>query len=176
MDEFEIIEDNFSSFAKRLMEDSVVRFNTLRSCSFFDPVPDPWLKQISDLAQIRTFHSDVCLTSQDDETKAFYVILRGTAEAYRNGKLVGTIGTGECIGEGVFFADGSIATSATVIADYKIIAAEFNKATIECWQADAEAMTYIDKALLLALFKKLQGANRKIEKLLLMKSMDGKGE
>jgi len=42
----------------------------------------------------------------------------------RNGKLVGTIDTGECIGEGVFFANENISSSATVIADYKIIAAE----------------------------------------------------
>ena len=176
MDEFAAIEDNFSSFAKLLVEDSAVRFKTLRSCSFFAPVPDEWLIRISDMAQIRTFYSDVCLTSQDDETKAFYVILRGTAEAYRNGKLVGTIDTGECIGEGVFFANGSISSSATVIADYKIIAAEFNKAAIDSLQADAQAMTCIDKALLLALFKKLQGANRKIEKLLLKKAIEGKGE
>jgi CRP-like cAMP-binding protein len=139
-------------------------------------VPDEWLKQISDMAQIRTFYPDVCLTSQDDETKAFYVILRGTAEAYRNGKLIGTIDTGECIGEGVFFADGKVSSSATVIADYKIIAAEFNKAAVDSLQADAEAMKCMDKALLLALFKKLQGANRKIEKLLLMRAVEGKGE
>jgi CRP-like cAMP-binding protein len=175
MNEFQAIEDNFSSFAKLLVEDAAVRFKALRSCSFFDPVPDEWLMRISDMAQIRTFYSDVCLTSQDDETKSFYVILLGTAEAYRNGKLVGTIDTGECIGEGVFFANGNISSSATVIADYKIIAAEFDKAAIDSMQADAKAMTCIDKALLLALFKKLQGANRKIEKLLLMKSLDGKG-
>lgn len=175
MDEFAAIEDNFSSFAKLLDEDSAVRFETLRRCSFFAPVPDEWLRRLSEMARIRTFFSDVCLTSQDDETKAFYVILRGTAEAFRNGKLVGTIDTGECIGEGVFFADGNILSSATVIADYKIIAAEFNKAAIDSLQADAEAMTCIDKALLLALFRKLQGANRKIEKLLLMKAIDGKG-
>ena len=176
MDEFAAIDDNFSSFAKLLVEDSAVRFKALRSCSFFDPVPDEWLMHISDMAQIQTFHSDVRLTSQDDETKAFYVILRGTAEAYRNGKLVGTIDTGECIGEGVFFADGNFSSSATVVADYKIIAAEFNKAAIDSLQADAEAMTCMDKALLLALFKKLQGANRKIEQLLLMKPVDVKGK
>ena len=176
MDEFEAIEDNFSSFAKLLVEDSAARFKALRSCSFFDPVPDEWLVRLSDRANIQIFHSDVCLTSQDDETKAFYVILFGTAEAYRNGKLVGTIDTGECIGEGIFFPNGNISSSATVIADYKIIAAEFNRAVIDSLRADAEAMACIDKALLLALFKKLQGANRKIEKLLLMKSMDGKGE
>ena len=172
MDEFKTIEDNFESFAKLLVEDPAVRYKTLRSCSFFNPVPDEWLARISEMAQIRTFYSDVCLTSQDDETKAFYVILLGTAEAFRNGKLVGTIDTGECIGEGVFFADGNISSSATVIADYKIIAAEFNKAAVDSLQADANAMIYMDKALLLALFKKLQGANRKIEKLLLTKSSE----
>lgn len=176
MDEFKAIEDNFASFAKLLVEDPAVRLKTLRGCSFFDPVPDEWLARISDMAQIRTFYSDVCLTSQDDETKAFYVILHGAAEAYRNGKLVGRIDTGECIGEGVFFANGNILSSATVIADYKIIAAEFDKACVDSLQADGEAMRHMDKALLLALFKKLQGANRKIEKLLLTKSFDGKGE
>ena len=176
MDEFEAIEDRFSSFASLLVDDSAARFKTLRGCSFFDPVPDEWLIRISEMAQIRTFSSDVCLTTQDDETRAFYVILLGTAEAYRNGKLVGTIDTGECIGEAVFFANGSISSSATVIADYKIIAAEFDKATIASLQADAQAMTCIDKALLLALFRKLQGANRKIETLLLMQAAEGKGD
>ncbi len=175
MDEFAAIEDNFSSFARLLVEDAAVRFKALRSCSFFDPVPDAWLVRIADMAQIRTFYSDVCLTRQDEETKALYVILLGSAEAYRNGKLVGTIDTGECIGEGVFFANADIASSATVIADYKIIAAQFDKTTIASLQADAGAMACIDKALLLALFRKLQGANRKIEQLLLMKAIDGKG-
>ncbi len=171
MDEFEAIEDNFASYAKLLIEDIEARYKALRDCSFFNPVPDEWLQRISEMAVIETFNSDVCLTSQDDDTKAFYVILLGTAEAYRNGKLVGTIDTGDCFGEGIFFANGIITSSATVIADYKIIAAEFSKTAVENLQADANAMVFMDKALLLALFKKLQGANRKIEKLMLMKSM-----
>jgi CRP-like cAMP-binding protein len=171
MDEFDHIDDNFASYAKLLIEDPVARFGALRDCSFFKPVPDEWLKRISEMAQIKTFYSDVCLTSQDEEMKAFYVILHGSAEAFRNGKLVGTIETGECFGEGIFFANGNITTSATVIADYKIIAAEFSKAVVEQLQADADAMISMDKALLLALFKKLKGANQKIEKLMLMNSM-----
>lgn len=166
MDEFEAIDNNFANLAKQLVDDSVVRFKTLRGCSFFDPVPDKWLMRISDMVQIKTFYSDVRLTTQDNETRAFYVILYGTAEAYRHGKLVGTIDTGECIGEGIFIADQDISSSATVIADYKIIAAEFNKAAVDSLQADPETMLCMDKALILALFKKLQGANRKIETLL----------
>lgn len=87
---------------------------------------------MSEMVQTKTFHSDVCITSQDEDMKAFYVILYGAAEAYRN---------------------GSVAASATVIADDKSIAAEFSRSAIE--------------ALLLALFKKLNGANEKIERLML---------
>ena len=166
MDEFKAIEDNFATLAQRLVEDATARYEALRASSFFAPVPDDWLTRIAAMARIRTFHSDVCLTVQDEETKAFYVILLGTAEAFRNGKRVGTIDTGECIGEAIFFSNGQTASSATVIADYQIIAAEFDRAVIEQLQADADAMASINKALLLALFNKLQGANRKIASLL----------
>ncbi len=168
MNEFETIDDHFASYAKLLMQDSSARFGGLRNCSFFQPVADDWLQRISELAQIRTFYSDVSITSQDDEMRAFYVILYGAAEAYRNGKVVGTIETGDCFGEGIFFADGTITTSATVIADDKIIAAEFSKAVVEEMHSDAEAMISMNKALLLALFKKLKAANQKIERLMLV--------
>jgi CRP-like cAMP-binding protein len=170
MDDFDSIEDKFANYAKLLIEDPDARLKALRECSFFNPVPDAWLKRIAEMVSIKTFFSDICLTSQDDDMKAFYVILQGSAEAYRNGKLVGTIDTGECFGEGIFFADGTIATSATVIADYKIIAAVFSKDVVAKLQADNDAMVSMDKALQLALFQKLQRANQKIEKLMLMQS------
>ena len=168
MDEFDNIDDHFASYAKLLTEDPSTRFDALRNCSFFQPVSNEWLQRISEMAQIKTFHSDVSITSQDDDMKAFYVILYGAAEAFRNGKLVGAIETGDCFGEGIFFTDGTITTSATVIADDKIIAAEFSKTVIEALHSDPHAMVSMDKALLLALFKKLKGANQKIEKLMLM--------
>lgn len=166
MDEFDAIEASYATFAKLIAEDSTVRFNALRKCCFFNPVPDEWLRHISELAKIRTYSSDDCLTSEGGDMNAFYVILLGTANAYRNDKLVGTISTGECIGEGMFFANENLTRSATVFADFRIIAAEFDKPGIDSLNVDTEAKAYMDKALLLALFKKLQGANRKIEELL----------
>jgi CRP-like cAMP-binding protein len=167
MDEFDTIDDHFASYAKLLMADPSARLGALRNCSFFEPVPDDWLQRLSVMAQIKTFGSDVSITSQDDEMRAFYVILYGSAEAFRNGKVVGTIETGDCFGEGIFFADGTITTSATVIADDKIIAAEFSKAVVEEMHADPDAMVSMNKALMLALFKKLKAANQKIESLML---------
>ena len=168
MNEFEIIDDHFATYARLLSQDASARFDALRKCSFFQPVPNEWLQRISQMAEVKTFHSDVCITSQDEDIQAFYVILYGSAEAFRNGKVVGTIETGDCFGEGIFFTDGTLAASATVIADDKIIAAEFSKAVIDALHADPQAMVSMDKALLLALFKKLKGANQKIERLMLM--------
>jgi len=167
MDDFDAIDDHFTKYAKLLTEDASARYGALRNCLFFQPVSDEWLKRISEMAQIRTFRSDVSIASQDEDMKAFYVILYGAAEAYRNGKVVGTIETGDCFGEGIFFSDGNMATSATVIADDKIVAAEFSKDVIAKLQGDAHAMVSMNKALLLALFKKLKGANQKIERLML---------
>ena len=167
MNEFDSIEDHFARYARQLTEDPSARLAALRNCSFFEPVPDDLLQRMSQMAQVKTFHSDVSVTSQDEEMAAFYVILYGTAEAYRNGKLVGTIETGDCFGEGIFFAGGTITASATVIAEDKFIAAEFSKAIVEDMHSDPQAMVSMNKALLLALFKKLNGANRKIERLML---------
>ena len=164
MSELDAIQASLASFSKRLDEVSVNRFNELRKCSFFDPIPTEWLTPISEQAEIRTFPADYHLTSEGDDMEAFYVILFGTATVYYNDKVVGTIRSGECIGEGMFFANENISRSATVIADSQVIAAELNQTGIDQLHGDAKA--YMDKALLLALFKKLQGANRKIEELL----------
>lgn len=164
MNELDAIQASLASFTKRLDEVSADSFNELRKCSFFDPIPSEWLTPIAEHADIRTFSAGDCLTSEGDDMDAFYVILFGTATVYYSRKVVGTIRSGECIGEGMFFANEILSRSATVIADGQVIAAEIKKTGIDRLQGDAKA--YMDKALLLALFKKLQGANRKIEELL----------
>lgn len=173
MDDFAAIEDRFASHAQRLIKDPAARLEAFQDCPFFAPIADEGRRRLSALARIEVFNSDVCLTAQDEEVKAFYVILMGAAEAFHNGKRVGTIDTGECFGEGIFFADGSLASSATVIADYRIIAAVFDKAAVDALRRDGELMVGMDKALLLALFRKLQRANRKIEQLLLTQERGG---
>lgn len=164
MNELDAIQASLASFTKRLDEVSNDRFNELRKCSFFDLIPSELLPPISEQAQIRTFVAGDCITSEGDDMDVFYVVLFGTATVYYNRKVVGTIRSGECIGEGMFFANENLSRSATVIADGQVIAAEIGKDGIDRLPANAKA--YLDKALLLALFRKLQGANRKIEELL----------
>jgi CRP-like cAMP-binding protein len=164
MNELDAIQASLASFTKRLDEVTTDRFNELRKCSFFDPIPSEWLRPVAEHSDIRTFAAGDCLTSEGDDMDTFYVILFGTATVYYNRKVVGTIRSGECIGEGVFFANENTSRSATVIADGQLIAAEVRKTNVALLTGEVKA--YMDKALLVALFKKLQGANRKIEELL----------
>ncbi len=164
MSELDAVQASLVSYTKRLDEAYADRFNELRKCSFFDPIPSEWLAPITEQADIRTFSEGDCLTSEGDNMDVFYVILFGTATVYSNKKIVGTIRSGECMGEGLFFANENLSRSATVIADGQVIAAEIRKAGVE--RLSGEAKSYLDKALLFALFKKLQGANRKIQELM----------
>lgn len=164
MNELDAIQASLANFTRRLDEVSNHRSSELRKCSFFDPIPSEWLTPIAEQTGIRTFNAGDRLTTEGDDMDAFYVILFGSVTAYCNKKIVGTIRSGECIGEGMFFANENLSRSATVVADGQVIAAEIKRSGLDKLQGEAKA--YMDKALLLALFKKLQGANRKIESLL----------
>jgi len=164
MNELDAVHASLASFTTRLDEVSTDRLNELRKCSFFDPIPSELLRPISEQTEIRTFSAGDRLTAEGDDMDVFYVVLFGTATVYYNRKVVGSIRSGECIGEGMFFANETLSRSATVIADGQVIAAEVRKTGIDRLHGDAKA--YLDKALLLALFRKLEGANRKIEELL----------
>lgn len=164
MNELDAIQASLASFTKRLDEAVSDRFNEMRKCSFFDPIPSEWLTPIAEQAEIKTFAPGQKLTVEGEEMTTFFVLLFGSATAYYKGKPVGVIHSGECLGEGVFFAHETLERSATVIANNQVVVAEIHKSGLDNIHGDAKA--YIDKALLLALFRKLQGANRKIEELL----------
>ncbi len=164
MDELEAIQASLASFTKRLEEVSTDRFNELRKCSFFDAIPSEWLTSISDQTEIRTFAVGEKITAENDSMNSFYVILFGSTTALYKQKMVGKIRSGECIGEAMFFGKENLVRSATVVADGQVIVAEIKKSGIERFQSNT--MVYMHRALLLALFAKLQAANRTIAELM----------
>lgn len=160
------IEESLSNFTRRLDESMNERFDELRKCSFFDPIPGDYLKLISEQSDIRSFSDGECITSEGDKMSSFYVILFGTTQVYCNRKQVGSVSSGDCIGEGTFFADKDQFRSATVVAAGQVITAEIPREGIDRLLSDPQTSAYMNKALLRALFKKLQDANQKIQALM----------
>lgn len=163
------IQASLTNFTRQFEEVSSDQFNEMRKCSFFDPVPSDSLARIAMESEVKTYGAGEYITREGDAMKAFHVLMYGTATAYVDNIAVGTIHSGECIGEGTFFGQEGLARSATVITDNEAIVLEIRKSAVD--KMEGEIKAYMDKALLLALFRKLQAANKKIEDLLQGKSL-----
>lgn len=164
MDELDAIQTSHASFTQRLDEVALNQFREMRKCSFFDPIPSGILQSIARSTSIKTYKPGEKITIEGDLINAFYVVLFGQARVQVHNKEVAVIHSGECIGEAAFFATETTTRSATVIAEGEVIAAEIRKGDIK--SLGGENIQYMDKALMNALFRKLQYANRKIEELL----------
>lgn len=165
MSELDDIQASLARFTRQNDESVGECFSKLRLSSFFDPVPDECLMRVAEHAVIKSFAAGESLTNEGDILSAFYVLLSGTTTVYVHDKIVGTIVGGECIGEGTFFASANILRTTSVVADETVLLAEFDKEGVRCLLDDDKLMIYMNKALLIALFKKLQGANRRIQDL-----------
>jgi len=158
------IQASLASFTQRIEEVSSDQFNEMRKCSFFDPVPSNCLAEIAKESEVKTLTAGQRITTEGDTMDSFHVLMYGSATAYVHNKVVGIIRSGECIGEGTFFGIENLKRSATVITDGEVIVVEIKKSVVG--RMEGEVRSYMDKALLLALYKKLQAANKKIEELL----------
>ena len=161
------IQASLTNFTQRLEKVSSDQFNEMRKCSFFDPIPSNYLAEIAQESEVKTLAAGEHITTEGDTMDAFHVLMYGTATVYFNNKVVGTIHSGECIGEGTFFGNEIFKRSATVITDGEAIVVEIRKSVVDKLEGDLKS--YMDKALLLALFRKLQAANKKIGELLMEK-------
>ena len=163
------IQASLANFTRQFEDVSSDQFNEMRKCSFFDPVPSDCLAKIAMESELKTFGPGESITREGDPMKAFHVLIYGSATAFVHNMEVGTIHSGECIGEGAFFGNEGMSRSATVITDSDAIVLEIRKSAVD--RMDGKIKIYMDKALLLALFRKLQAANKKIEDLLQGKSL-----
>lgn len=164
MNDFEKINDDIlsslNSFTQQVDADAADRFNKMRECSFFDPVPSEYLIEIASHSRLVHFAAKEKIITEHDMIRPFYVLIYGAATAYFDHRIVGHILSGECLGESAFFTKEAPTRSAAVLADGEVFALEMNQLDIESI-SEATRM-FMDKALLLALFKKLQTANKRI--------------
>lgn len=157
------IQKNLDSFTRHFAGFTSDRYSEMRHCSFFDPVPDEFLIKLADVTHMITCKAGDTIISEGDVMRSFYVILFGSAAVFVKKQKVGAIISGECLGEGAFFAQDNQMRSATVAADGELILLEMTQNDID--RIDGLTRLYLNKALLLAMFKKLQVANNKIKAL-----------
>ncbi|MDH2918568.1 MAG: cyclic nucleotide-binding domain-containing protein [Sideroxydans sp.] len=149
---------SLQSFTQSMSASENERSKQMRDCSFFNPVPTDMLAELVSNSRVVKFAAGSKLTSEHDVHSTFYVLLYGTATVLVDGQDVGRILSGECLGESAFMGKAIHSPSATVVADCDLAAIEMNQTDIQF--ISPATQTFVDKALLLSLFKKLQKANR----------------
>lgn len=156
------IEASRASFTRDFDQVTNECFTELRRSSFFDAIPSDSLRRISEYFRIRSYPQGGFITEEGAKLSSFYVVLFGTTSVHIQDQIVATVVGGECIGEGCFLGNPNILRTASVIADEDVTVAEIDWAGIDALRLDEKLMADMNKALLQALFKKLQGANRRI--------------
>ena len=163
----EAIHASLERFTESLEENASERYNEMRNSSFFSLFPEKQLRTLSEQSEIRKFPAGTNITTENIPSTSFFVIVYGAASAFVNNMHLGIIRSGECIGEGAFFVEGHL-SSATVIANGEVVAIELKKHVVNLMSEDVKS--YMDKALLHALFLKLQRTNKMLEIILRNKS------
>jgi len=163
MTDNEQIRESLDSFTRHFAGCTSDRYSEMRNCSFFDPVPDEVLSKLADVGHILSCKAGDNIITEGDVMRSFYVVLFGSATVFVMKQKVGALIRGECLCEGAFFAQDNQMSSATVAADGELILLEMTQDDID--RIDVLTRLYLNKALLLAMFRKLQAANNKIKSL-----------
>lgn len=147
----------FSHFAGMRAKKSSDAHVNVGTCAFFDNFPEQPLSQLLKLASLKKYSPGEHITRAASPSLAsFFVILSGNATVYANDMSLGLVHGGECIGEGIFI-ENKRPTMATVVANTQVVALEVTKQAVD--SLSDEIRLHIDKALVRALFKKLQRSN-----------------
>ena len=157
------IRKSLDSFTRHFAGCSQERYSEMRSSSFFDPVPDEYLIKLAEVTHMLTCKAGDNIITEGDVMRSFYVVLFGSASVFVKNQKVAALISGDCLGEGAFFAQENKMRSATVAADGELILLEITQDNID--SMDGLTRLYLNKALLLAMFKKLKSANNRIKAL-----------
>jgi CRP-like cAMP-binding protein len=150
------IRNVFANLTKTQESESFDQYGEVRKCSFFDSLADKQLSMLVEQSTIRKLVSGTSLTTEGTAGTSFFVILSGTATVLVNEMHMGIVQCGDCIGEGLFFSD-KYSTSETVIANGDVVVLELTKRIVD--SMSGEVKIRMEKALLQALYRKLQRSN-----------------
>ena len=97
---------------------------------------------------------------ENEPGQSLFFLAKGQARATRQGRLLNSIGPGECFGEMGYIRGGEMPRQATIAALTEVTFAEFEASTLE--QMSAGCQLHFTRALVRTLVERLEFANTRI--------------
>lgn len=115
------------------------RFEAARSLGFFSEFSDEELKEVVDAASWEHFPSGTHIITEGNQEKSLYVLASGEVNISVGGRVVGTLGEGDCVGELGYLSHSK--RSASIIAISDVTALEIDAELLE-WASTGVQMRF----------------------------------
>ena len=96
------------------------KFTTLREMSLFRDFTDIELWEILRIGELQKQPVQTVLMREDEMGDAFYIIIEGSVNVTKNGRLINIIGSDDCFGEMTYISGKTVPRSATVTASTEV--------------------------------------------------------
>jgi serine/threonine-protein kinase len=100
------------------------------------------------------------IVKENDAGQSFFFLAQGQVKVIRQGRLLNTIGEGECFGEMAYIRGGDLPRHATVESLTDIVLAEFEPAALS--QMSLGAQLALTRALVRNVVDRLELANSRV--------------
>lgn len=140
------------------------KFDTLRKLVFFRNFGDVELWEVLRLAKWRRLEAGAVLIQEGDIGSSFFILAGGEVQVRKQGKLLSTLGSGECFGEMAYLGKQKFQRSASVVASTDVVVIEIRAETLP--QASELCRHHFNGAFLELLVDRLAAANLRLSQLL----------
>jgi serine/threonine protein kinase len=140
------------------------KFNILRTLSFFKEFSDVELWEMLRISQWRKVPKGEFILSEGERGREFFILGQGEVRVLKQGRLLSTLGRGDCFGEMAHLSERHYIRTTDVEASTDITLIGINPDVLAT--ASSACRSQIDNAFLRLLVKRLDVANTRISHLL----------
>jgi eukaryotic-like serine/threonine-protein kinase len=140
------------------------KFDTLRKLEFFRNFSDVELWEVLRLAKWRHLAADAVLIQEGDIGSSFFILASGEVQVRKQGRLLSTLGSGECFGEMAYLGKQKFQRSASVATTTDVVAIEIRAESLP--RASELCRHHFNGAFLELLVDRLAAANMRLSQLL----------
>ena len=140
------------------------KFDKLRKLGFFRNFSDVELWEVLRLATWRHLAANAVLIQEGDIGSSFFILASGEVQVRKQGRLLNTLGSGECFGEMAYLGKQKFQRSASVVASTDVVAIEIRAESLP--RASELCRHHFNGAFLELLVDRLAAANLRLSQLL----------
>ncbi len=136
------------------------KFDVLKGMSFFNNFREIEIWETLRITKWHRVDPDTTLIREGDEGDCFYVVTSGEAKVMKGNHLLNILRPGDCFGEMLYFGEGNVRRSTSVVSLSSMVTMEIKAGSLKC--ASDACQVQFNKAFMRILIDRLNWANARL--------------